>query len=338
MSWQLPTWIESFVLVGALSRLGAVQNPILPIYRKREVALRAPARPRPTCSIVPSNWRGLRLRGDGQRSAPADVDDLEVLTADKRLPEGDPGDAAGPPIDGDDPVRWLFYTSGTTADPKGAQHTDATIMATAIAMDERLAAHRDDRSGLVFPFTHIGGITWLFSTLLEGVHDAFWSRRSTRPTTPPSSAARERDARRLGHHVPHGLPRGPAGRPRRRYFPKVRGFPGRRRAEAAAAPLRPQERDRRRRHRVGLRPDRGADPHHGERHRQRRRRSPRPRAERCRGVQAPRRDARRRGRRHRRGGRDPGQGAAADEGLPRPVARRRGVRRGRAASAPATSA
>ena len=26
VSWQLPTWIESLVLVGALSRLGAVQN------------------------------------------------------------------------------------------------------------------------------------------------------------------------------------------------------------------------------------------------------------------------------------------------------------------------
>src|SRR5947209_5797100 len=27
VSWQLPTWLESLVLVGALSRLGAVQNP-----------------------------------------------------------------------------------------------------------------------------------------------------------------------------------------------------------------------------------------------------------------------------------------------------------------------
>src|SRR6266536_1071360 len=37
VSWALPTWIESLVLVGALSRLGVVQNPILPIYRQREV-------------------------------------------------------------------------------------------------------------------------------------------------------------------------------------------------------------------------------------------------------------------------------------------------------------
>src|SRR5437588_1674174 len=38
VSWELPTWIESFVLVAALSRLGAVQNPIMPIYRQREVS------------------------------------------------------------------------------------------------------------------------------------------------------------------------------------------------------------------------------------------------------------------------------------------------------------
>ena len=37
VSWQLPTWNESVVLVGALSRIGAVQNPILPILRAKEV-------------------------------------------------------------------------------------------------------------------------------------------------------------------------------------------------------------------------------------------------------------------------------------------------------------
>ena len=38
VSWQLPTWTESAVLVGALCRLGAIQNPMLPIYRYREVS------------------------------------------------------------------------------------------------------------------------------------------------------------------------------------------------------------------------------------------------------------------------------------------------------------
>src|SRR5690242_18518357 len=37
VTWQLPTWFESMVLVGAIARLGAAQNPILHIYREKEV-------------------------------------------------------------------------------------------------------------------------------------------------------------------------------------------------------------------------------------------------------------------------------------------------------------
>src|ERR1700722_14700182 len=37
VAWQLPTWIEALVLMGALARLGAVQVPIVPIYREHEV-------------------------------------------------------------------------------------------------------------------------------------------------------------------------------------------------------------------------------------------------------------------------------------------------------------
>jgi acyl-CoA synthetase (AMP-forming)/AMP-acid ligase II len=162
VSWQLPTWIESFVLVGALSRLGAVQNPILPIYRQREVAFVC-QQAKTKLLIVPSEWRGFDFFAMAK-----EISGVDVLTCDKELPGGDPSLLLPPPEDQEDPVRWLFYTSGTTADPKGAQHTDATIMATAIAMDERIALTADDVSGLVFPFTHIGGITWLFSTLLEG--------------------------------------------------------------------------------------------------------------------------------------------------------------------------
>src|SRR2546421_7736299 len=32
VSWQLPTWLESIVLLPALSRLRARQNPLLPLY------------------------------------------------------------------------------------------------------------------------------------------------------------------------------------------------------------------------------------------------------------------------------------------------------------------
>jgi len=101
------------------------------------------------------------------------VDGLDVLVCDKQLPEGDPSTLPPAPEGTDDPadlpVRWLFYTSGTTADPKGARHTDFTILAAARAMDAGLHFTPDDRDVLVFPFTHIGGITWLFSGLEIGL-------------------------------------------------------------------------------------------------------------------------------------------------------------------------
>jgi acyl-coenzyme A synthetase/AMP-(fatty) acid ligase len=38
VSWLLPSRMETFALVGALAYLGAVQNPMIPIYRHREVS------------------------------------------------------------------------------------------------------------------------------------------------------------------------------------------------------------------------------------------------------------------------------------------------------------
>jgi len=38
VSWQLPSWWEAAVLSVAIDWLGAVSNPIIPIYREREVS------------------------------------------------------------------------------------------------------------------------------------------------------------------------------------------------------------------------------------------------------------------------------------------------------------
>ena len=167
VSWQLPSWNESIVLVAALSRLGAVQNPILPIYREREVGFIV-RQARSKLLFVPSEFRGFDFVGMAGTIA-AGVEGLTVEICDRVLPDADP-QALGPRPrpDGEPAVRWLFYTSGTTADPKGAQHTDETIKAAARGMAERLQLTADDRHSLVFPFTHIGGIIWLFAGLLSG--------------------------------------------------------------------------------------------------------------------------------------------------------------------------
>jgi acyl-CoA synthetase (AMP-forming)/AMP-acid ligase II len=164
------------VLVGALARLGAVQNPMLPIYREREVGFVA-KQTGAKLLIVPSVWRGFDYE-DMARSIAAETPGLEVLVCDKQLPEGDP-ETLGPPAAGgvdpftpgvatDGPWRWIFYTSGTTADPKGARHTDKTVGASAYTMDLVLEMSPEDRNAMVFPFTHIGGIGWLFAGLMGG--------------------------------------------------------------------------------------------------------------------------------------------------------------------------
>ncbi|MHB1710566.1 MAG: AMP-binding protein [Acidimicrobiales bacterium] len=179
VSWELPTWLESLVLVGALSRLGARQNPLIPIYREREVGF-ITSQSRASLLVVPSTYRGFDY-GAMAHDIAAGSPGLTVLVADRKLPSGDPGDlppvTAGPGSSALAPIRWLFYTSGTTADPKGAPHTDLTVMASALAMAECLDMHADDVSALVFPFTHIGGIGWLMAALMTGctllVTDAF---------------------------------------------------------------------------------------------------------------------------------------------------------------------
>src|SRR5688572_14186404 len=140
VSWQLPTWLESLVLVAALSRLGAIQNPLLPIYRQREVSF-VTQQSGSRLFIVPGTWRGFDYEAMATEIASGQPG-LQVLVVDHALPQGDasslPPAPVAPASTDDLPVRWYYYTSGTTADPKGAQHTDASIKAAAIGMCERL--------------------------------------------------------------------------------------------------------------------------------------------------------------------------------------------------------
>jgi acyl-CoA synthetase (AMP-forming)/AMP-acid ligase II len=170
VSWQLPTWLESLVLVAGLSRIGAVQNPMLPIYRQKEVGFIC-RQAQSKLLVVPGTWRGFDYE-QMARDIASGQPGLEVLLADHVLPQGDPSTLPAAPVGPADPaelpIRWYYYTSGTTADPKGAQHTDASIKAAAIGMCERLEVTEDDRIGCVFPFTHVAGAVYIFSALAYG--------------------------------------------------------------------------------------------------------------------------------------------------------------------------
>jgi acyl-CoA synthetase (AMP-forming)/AMP-acid ligase II len=124
--------------------------------------------------VVAPEWNGRDLATPARQVAD-EPPGLDLLVADGDLPESVAAPPPGPPAAGpappapDDPVRWIFYTSGTTADPKGARHTDASVLASARGMGERLACTPADRVGMVFPVAHIGGCgTWLGTSLMYG--------------------------------------------------------------------------------------------------------------------------------------------------------------------------
>ena len=111
VSWQLPTWIETAILVGALARLGIIQNPLIPILREREVGF-ITERVRPSLIVAPTEWRGFAYgemvgRVAGRAGA-------EVLLCDRALPESDPSRLAPPPPSEPRATRWILYTSGTS--------------------------------------------------------------------------------------------------------------------------------------------------------------------------------------------------------------------------------
>ena len=164
VTWQLPTRIESVLFSLALARLGAVQNPILPLYREREVG----AVLRETGArflIVPRVFRGFdhlamaRTLSGGR---------IAVLDADAGLPDGEPASLPRPPAE-PEAVRWIYATSGTTSTPKCALHSDASLIAGGAGLAAALDPGPDDVGSICFPYTHIGGPDYLVMLLLRGM-------------------------------------------------------------------------------------------------------------------------------------------------------------------------
>jgi cyclohexanecarboxylate-CoA ligase len=170
VSWQLPTQVDTVVLSMALSRLGAVQNPIIHLYREREVgfALRQTGA---SLFVIPGVWRDIDFRAMAERALEGTPARPEILTLDEGLPEGDPAPPPPAPIGTqpeDAPIRWIYYTSGSTADPKGVQHTDQTLIAGGLGLAQALQMAPDDVGSIAFPFAHIAGPDYLVTQFAIG--------------------------------------------------------------------------------------------------------------------------------------------------------------------------
>jgi cyclohexanecarboxylate-CoA ligase len=166
VTWQLPTRIETVVVSLALARLGAVQNPVIHIYREREVAF-ALRQTGAKLFLVPGTWRGFDFLAMADKIAGDLPNPPTVLVAYDELPEGDPSTLPAEPTSADE-VRWIYYTSGTTSDPKGVRHTDGTLLAGGIGLAVALEMSPSDVGSIAFPFAHIGGPDYLITMLAQG--------------------------------------------------------------------------------------------------------------------------------------------------------------------------
>ena len=168
VSWQLPSRMETVILSTALARLGAVQNPIIHIYREREVAF-ALRQTGAEVFFVPGEWRGYAYLDMANRVAGELEYAPRIVDAFAGLPEGDPADLPAPPPPAEvDAVRWIYYTSGTTSDPKGVRHSDRTLITGGRGLAIALDLGEDDVGSVAFPFAHIAGPDYLVMVLANG--------------------------------------------------------------------------------------------------------------------------------------------------------------------------
>ncbi|MCT1351995.1 MULTISPECIES: class I adenylate-forming enzyme family protein [Gordonia] len=166
VSWQLPTSIEAMALSLALARIGAVQNPIIPMLRESEVAF-ITEQVGASLLIVPDNFRGFdhaamasAIAGRNER--------LRILVVTDEWISGDATQLPTRTDRDDDAVSWIFYTSGTTAAPKGVKHSDSGLISAAKTFVTNVQVTADERCAAYIPITHVGGIAHVLSSLLVG--------------------------------------------------------------------------------------------------------------------------------------------------------------------------
>ena len=160
---QLPNWTETLIVLLAAARLGAIANPVLPIYRRRELGFIL-AESGARVLFIPGRHRDCDHRAL-VRELRAGLPALEHVVVVRDRPEdgalayADLATAApGPPAADAGAIALLIHTSGTTADAKGVLHSHETLLAEARSLGPAHGIGRDDVTLMPSPLTHISGI------------------------------------------------------------------------------------------------------------------------------------------------------------------------------------
>jgi cyclohexanecarboxylate-CoA ligase len=172
VAFQLPNWWEFTALFYACNRVGAVANPLMPIFRQRELRFMmgfSDAK----IAVVPALWRGfdhmammreihgalpsmnhvLAVGGEGADSFEAAFLDRPPLSAAEKQK------LATLRPQPDDVVE-LIYTSGTSGEPKAVMHTANTVLAAAQCFIDDIPVTGHDVVFMGSPYAHQTGFLY----------------------------------------------------------------------------------------------------------------------------------------------------------------------------------
>ena len=174
VSFQVPNWIEWVVIHLGVSRVGAISNPLIPIYRGREVGFMV-GLAESRLVIVPSSFRAFsypammaELREDwpsvenvmviGRQDGEGDLSYEEFIATpwEDRHPTAE---LAAMRPDAND-VTLLIFTSGTTGEPKGVMHTHNTLVAALRPLPERLSLTDATVVHMASTLAHLTGLLY----------------------------------------------------------------------------------------------------------------------------------------------------------------------------------
>ncbi|MBK6556927.1 MAG: cyclohexanecarboxylate-CoA ligase [Comamonadaceae bacterium] len=170
---QLPNWWQFTVTYLACSRIGAVMNPLMHIFRERELSFML-KHGEAKVLIVPKLFRGFDYEAMVTALQPSlpDLQHIVVVNGEgnnsfEALLSGPAWELSGEADailstdrPGPDDVTQLIYTSGTTGEPKGVMHTANTVMANIIPYAQRLHLGERDVVLMASPMAHQTGFMY----------------------------------------------------------------------------------------------------------------------------------------------------------------------------------
>ena len=178
VSLQLPNWWQFTLTYLACSRIGAVLNPLMHIFRERELSFML-KHSRSKVMIVPKQFRGFDFEQmmtglrrdlpdlqqvvvvDGEADGQPSANSFEALLSGPRWEhEADAQAILSRHRPAPDDVTQLLYTSGTTGEPKGVMHTANTLMSNIVPYAGAMRLTGEDVVLMASPMAHQTGFMY----------------------------------------------------------------------------------------------------------------------------------------------------------------------------------